>query len=134
MIFNGIRNRLFYLLLFFLVVISGFLTKVYAEELPHPLDAYIGDSLWGLMVFIIFGILFKYNKTVTNFLISLIFSFGIEFTQLIQHPLLDSIRDTTLGHLILGDTFVATDLIFYSIGILMGVVIESFFSTEKGFI
>ena len=48
----------------------------------------------------------------------------VEFSQLYHAPWIDSIRGTTLGHLLLGSGFDSIDLICYAAGIGVGVLIE----------
>ena len=59
------------------------------------------------------------------------FSYLIEISQLYQGEWINSIRDTTLGALILGHGFLFSDLICYTIGILIGVVIEYLYFYKK---
>jgi Protein of unknown function (DUF2809) len=54
-----------------------------------------------------------------------LFSVVIEISQLYHAPWIDSIRQTTLGGLILGYDFVASDLTCYALGIGLGVLFES---------
>ncbi len=44
--------------------------------------------------------------------------------QLYHAPWIDSIRQTTLGGLILGFGFLCSDLACYALGVLLGVLIE----------
>jgi hypothetical protein len=57
--------------------------------------------------------------------ISLGLSFLVEISQLYHAPWTDSIRQTTLGGLVLGFGFLWSDLACYSVGIAVGVVAES---------
>jgi glycopeptide antibiotics resistance protein len=87
---------------------------------------YVGDALWALMVFFGFGFTFTRWPTQTVALAAFIFSFGIEISQLYHAPWLDSLRATRAGGLILGFTFVWSDLVCYTVGIAVGVVIDKF--------
>ena len=62
----------------------------------------------------------------TIFIISwaIIFSYSIEISQLYHAPWIDSIRNTTLGGLILGFGFLWSDLVCYTIGIIIGIIID----------
>jgi hypothetical protein len=57
---------------------------------------------------------------------SVMFSFGIEISQLYQSDWLNSFRNTLIGGLILGRGFLLIDLLRYSLGILISIVIELF--------
>ena len=92
---------------------------------------YVGDGLWALMVF--FGLAFIFNRWPTKSIVlaTLLFSFGIEFSQLYHAPWIDSLRATRLGGLVLGFSFVWSDLLCYSVGVLVGFLIENYISFEE---
>lgn len=117
------RSRLLYLILTIIVMILGLLSRK-ISGLPKIIELYSGDILWALMVFLI--IAFIFNKKSTIFIISwaIIFSYSIEISQLYHAPWIDAIRNTTLGGLILGFGFLWSDLICYTIGIIIGIIIE----------
>ena len=52
------------------------------------------------------------------------FSAAIEISQLYHAPWIDSIRQTTVGGLILGFGFLWSDLVCYALGVAIGVTIE----------
>ena len=117
------RNRLLYLILTIIVMVLGLLSRK-ISGLPKIIELYSGDILWALMVFLLFAFLF--NKKSTIFIISwaIIFSYSIEISQLYHAPWIDSIRNTTLGGLILGFGFLWSDLVCYTIGIIIGIIID----------
>ncbi|GAB4025488.1 hypothetical protein GCM10028809_06560 [Spirosoma gilvum] len=85
---------------------------------------YVGDALWALMVFLGFGILFRHWSTGRLALVAFFFSAGIEFSQLYHAPWIDHLRATRLGGLVLGFTFIWSDLICYAVGIGVGALAE----------
>lgn len=117
------RNKLLYLLLTIIVMLLGLLSRK-IEGLPEIISLYSGDILWALMVFLLFAFLF--NKKSTIFIISwaIIFSYSIEISQLYHAPWIDAIRNTVLGGLILGFGFLWSDLVCYTIGIIIGIIID----------
>ena len=117
------RNRLLYLILTIIVMVLGLLSRK-ISGLPKIIELYSGDILWALMVFLLFAFLF--NKKSTIFIISwaIIFSYSIEISQLYHAPWIDAIRNTTLGGLILGFGFLWSDLVCYTIGIIVGAIID----------
>lgn len=60
-------------------------------------------------------------------IVSLIFSWAIECSQIIQTPWLNEVRSTVLGALILGHGFLAMDLLRYAVGILFVYGIDRYF-------
>ena len=104
-------------------MILGLLSRK-ISGLPKIIELYSGDILWALMVFLI--IAFIFNKKSTIFIISwaIICSYSIEISQLYHAPWIDAIRNTVLGGLILGFGFLWSDLVCYTIGIIIGIIID----------
>ena len=124
------RSRLLYLILTIIVMILGLLSRK-ISGLPKIIELYSGDILWALMVFLI--IAFIFNKKSTIFIISwaIIFSYSIEISQLYHAPWIDAIRNTTLGGLILGFGYLWSDIICYTIGIIIGKIIEKLLNKKR---
>ena len=76
-----------------------------------------GDALWAMMVFCLWCIILVKSKLRTVAIVSLAHSFILEFSQLLRWQLLVSFRDTFVGHMMLGQGFLWTDLVAYVIGI-----------------
>lgn len=125
------RNRLLYAILTIIVVILGLASRKIAFSLPTLVNAYLGDALWALMIFIGFGFLFHKMETKKVALLSLLFCYGIEISQLYHAEWIDSIRATTLGGLVLGYGFLWSDLLAYTMGIGIGVLCEFIFQKHK---
>ena len=117
------RNRILYLILTIITIILGLLSRK-VQGLPQIISSYSGDTLWALMIFFLFSFLFNKKSTIFILVISIIFSYGIEISQLYHAPWIDSIRATTLGGLILGFGFLWSDLICYTVGIVIGAIID----------
>lgn len=107
---NNYQKRLVYLGFTFLIVILG----IFFREIKF-IPMFVGDILYAVMVY--FGLKFFFLlKSKLNLLLSLLFCFAIEFSQTIQWEWLLAIRKTQLGHYVLGEGFLFTDLICYTIG------------------
>lgn len=117
------RSRLLYLILTIIVMILGILSRKIGN-LPEIISLYSGDILWALMVFLIISFIFNKKSTIFTISWAIIFSYSIEISQLYHAPWIDAIRNTTLGSLILGFGFLWSDLVCYTIGILIGIVID----------
>lgn len=117
------RNRVLYGLLTLVTILLGLASRRYFDEFPF-VRAYVGDGLWALMVF--FGIALVFNRWPVRSvaLAALLFSFGIEVSQLYHAPWIDSLRSTRLGGLVLGFSFIWSDLLCCSIGIAVGVLLD----------
>lgn len=123
------RNRIIYIFLTILVMSLGLLSRK-INNLPYILDKYSGDCLWALMVFLLF--VFIFNKRDTKFItiLSLLFCYGIEISQLYHAPWIDAIRNTTLGGLVLGFGFLWSDILCYTIGITIGLILDIIILTK----
>lgn len=120
------RNRKVYLFLLIVVVLLGLASRKLSEFLPEWLANYSGDTLWALMIFLMLGIFFSNKSTVWVGGSALALSFIIESSQLYHAPWIDGIRNTTLGALVLGFGFLWTDLVCYTIGVGIGVLIDKY--------
>lgn len=118
------RSRWRYAALVLLVVGGGLLWRSRMLPLPKFYFKYGGDSLWALLVFLGFGFLFIRAATRRVAWLALGFCLVVELTQLYHAPWIDSVRETRLGHLVLGATFNWPDLIAYAVGVSFGCVAE----------
>jgi len=55
---------------------------------------------------------------------ALAFAYGVEFSQLYQADWINSLRQTTLGGLVLGFGFKWSDLVAYTLGIFLGAYLN----------
>lgn len=122
-------KRFFGLLI--LTITLGLLSRSPLIELPSFIATYAGDTLWGMMVFWIFCCLRPKHKVAPIALAALVFSFSIEFSQFYHAPWIDGIRAIKLGGLVLGFGFKLSDLVCYSVGILIGACIDAFLITKR---
>jgi len=107
-----------------LVVLAGLASRRFPDLFPAALGKYPGDALWALMVFLLIGFAKPTWPSARVAVLALITSFAVEFSQIYQAPCINSIRHTTLGHLVLGEGFDSYDLIAYAIGVSVGYLIE----------
>lgn len=119
------RSRVKYALLTPLVIGLGLASRSPQFHWPHFISAYAGDTLWALLVFLGFGILFPHCTTRHIVLATAALSFAIELSQLYHAPWLDALRAHHLAALVLGQGFLWTDLLCYTIGIVIGATLES---------
>ncbi|HWT83866.1 MAG TPA: DUF2809 domain-containing protein [Candidatus Methylomirabilis sp.] len=119
------RNPLVQIILIALACLLGIGSRRYAHALPGFIAAYAGDTLWALAAFLGFGLIMPRASTRTIAVLAMAFSVAIELSQLYHAPWIDSIRQTTLGGLILGFDFVWSDLVCYAVGVGLGLAIEN---------
>ncbi|MBY0754224.1 DUF2809 domain-containing protein [Clostridium sardiniense] len=113
-------------------MILGLASRKYGSLLPNFLMEYSGDALWALMVYFGFSFVFIELSISKRGIIALVFSFSIEISQIYQGVWINKIRATTLGGLILGHGFLVSDLICYTVGISIGLIISIVIENKIG--
>jgi len=112
-------NRPFYFISILAIIILGLLSR-HITGIP----LFIGDILWGLMVFLIMRFIFITRTLKWVSIASLVFCYAIEFSQLYQAAWINNIRHTVIGGLILGETFLWGDVLCYTVGVGMGICVD----------
>lgn len=125
------RNRIIYSITLLLTIILGLLSRRFSCLFPIWINAYLGDALWALMIYQIFAIIYKGKSIRTVAILSILFCYLIEITQLYHASWIESLRSTTLGGLVLGYGFLWSDILAYSIGVFSGIVVEMILSNNK---
>lgn len=120
------KSRFSYLLFIILAIISGLLSRHF-----KAMPLFIGDILWALMVYFIMRFLFIGKPVKFSLIASLLFSFAIEFSQLYKAPWINNLRHTLFGKLVLGEGFLWSDLLCYTIGIAVGLLIDSLWQPQS---
>lgn len=125
------RNGFTYLTLVIIVMTIGLGARYLSVHLPNWINIYLGDTLWALMIYFLFGLIFRTRETRWIAVLAFLFSFGIEISQLYHSQWIDTLRQTRLGGLVLGYGFLWSDLVSYIIGITVGVLLERFVILTK---
>jgi hypothetical protein len=112
-------NRIYYVTLIVLTISLGILSRK-IEGIP----TFFGDTLYAVMVY--FGIrMFFINLNLKKTaLLALTFCFCIEFLQLYRAEWMVAIRSSTLGHYALGQGFLWSDLVYYTLGVIIAFCID----------
>ena len=121
------RNRYIYSLLLVITIAIGLASRHFPGILPQWVQLYLGDTLWALMVFLLFGFSFHNKSTLWIAIAALLFSYSIEISQLYHATWIDALRANPLGGLILGFGFLWSDLVCYTIGVGFGYRMEKVF-------
>jgi glycopeptide antibiotics resistance protein len=119
---NQLRRT--YLLAVVITILLGLASRKFSHVLFSFLAENAGDVLWAMMVYFGHRFLFLKKSLLTAILLSFLFSFGIEFSQLYQEDWINQIRGTLLGALILGKGFLTVDLIRYTTGIVIAASLD----------
>ncbi len=84
----------------------------------------IGDALWAAMIAWWVGAIAPRASLRMRALGALTLCVGVEVSQLAHTTLLDALRSTTAGHLVLGNGFDPRDLVAYTLGVLVAAFLE----------
>ncbi|MBN8047430.1 DUF2809 domain-containing protein [Paraclostridium bifermentans] len=123
--------RIKYLVVTMFTMIMGLLSRKYMNIFPKAIAPFVGDMLWAMMVYFGLRFLIPKLKLTKTLILAIVFSFSIEISQLYQADWINNIRATTLGGLVLGHGFLFEDLISYSLGIVMGCLLDYFLCDKR---
>ncbi|GGG42792.1 hypothetical protein GCM10011378_18950 [Hymenobacter glacieicola] len=114
-----------------LTIALGVASRRFAPLWPAWVGTYAGDALWALLVFWLVGLGWPRWGSGRVGAVALSFAFGTEFSQLYHAPWLDALRHTWPGSLVLGQGFLWSDLLCYTLGVLAGVGLERVWQGRK---
>jgi len=119
-------KRVYYLVLMCATIVFGLLSR---KITGIPLS--VGDGLYAVMIYWLCRFIFFQRSLNFCFVSSLVFCFAIEFLQLVQHPLLISLRSHPLLRLLFGQGFLWSDLIAYIAGSAIAFLLDRSFHRSK---
>lgn len=125
------KARLIYFTAVIITMAAGLASRHFGALLPDFVREHFGDALWAAMIYFGIRMLWINRSREWAMIVSLIFSWAIECSQIIQTPWLNEVRSTVLGALILGHGFLAMDLLRYAVGILFVYGIDRYFLRNK---
>ena len=120
------RNPRIYLPIMILITAFGLPARIVQDRLPEWYVQYFGDYLWAMLLFFIFALILQNMNTAKVAIVTLLFTYGIEISQLFHPPWLEYLRSIKIFALILGFTFLWSDIVAYTLGISTGALIEYF--------
>lgn len=116
------NKRFTYLILIVVTIILGISSRK-INGIPN----FIGDILYAVMVYFGMRFIFPQKNHKTALLLGLLFCYAIELQQLYRAEWIIKIRSTPLGHYALGEGFLWSDLVCYTIGILIALIVDYYF-------
>lgn len=116
------KTRLWLVFAALLVIAAGLGSRSSALPLPALVSKFAGDTLWAVLVFLLLAIVWPRRPTLQLAALTLGIAFGVELSQLYQAPWIDSVRDTLPGRLVLGQGFLFSDLLCYTVGIGLAAI------------
>ena len=103
---------------YFIIILTIIALGIFSRKIPF-IPLLIGDILYSVMIYFIIQFLLLKPSKYKIALITLIICFTIELSQLYQANGIIAIRKTIIGHYVLGQGFLYSDLIAYSFGVLI---------------
>jgi hypothetical protein len=119
-----LRSIPLYVALACLTIVAGLASRRYSELFPEVVARYAGDTLWAAMVFWFLALGWRRTSSGRLAATAIAISFAVELSQLYRAAWLDSLRATWIGALVLGRGFLWSDLVCYTIGVCIAVVLD----------
>lgn len=127
------KKNLVYFVLILISICLGLASRKFSGSLPDFINLYLGDLLWATMVYFGIRFLFSHLSFTYSAFLSIMFSYGIELSQLYHSHWIDTIRHTQFGGLVLGFGFLWSDIVAYTIGVFFGQLIDRLLITKYVF-
>lgn len=125
------NKRIIYFLVTIIIIGLGLASRKFGTVLPPFIAEYSGDTLWAGMVYFGLRFLFPSLNIYKSGLFALLFSYFIEFTQLYQADWINNIRNNTFGALVLGHGFLWSDMVCYTVGVILAFIIDRYFIISR---
>jgi hypothetical protein len=119
-----LRGRLPFVGFALAAIAAGLVVHGYGDALSPTVRDVLGDALWAAMLTAWVGALNPSIGPWRRGMIALGLCALVELSQRYHTPALDTMRQTTFGHLVLGSDYDVRDLGAYALGVLSTVVIE----------
>lgn len=113
------RSRLTWFILICITITLGLVSRHYSA-----IPLFVGDILWATNVYFIVQLLFIHKNIKWVVTASLLFCYLIELSQLYHAPWINQLRHTLFGRLVLGEVFLWSDLLCYTIGVGIAAMVE----------
>ncbi|MDF2651099.1 MAG: hypothetical protein K0Q73_6904 [Paenibacillus sp.] len=118
------NTRITYFAAIITTVVLGLSSRTFSGVIPLFIAKHAGDVLWASMVYFGFRFLFIQRSLKWAVMISVLFSFTIECSQVYKAEWIIEIRNTIIGSFILGRGYLTIDLFRYVIGIMIAFWID----------
>lgn len=115
------KLRFSYLFVFLFTIFLGILSRKISF-----IPLWIGDFLYAVMIYFLVRIFFFNKKPLIVVVLSLVICYSIEFLQLYQGDWMIELRNTLFGRYVLGQGFLWSDVLAYTIGITLIYLLEKF--------
>jgi hypothetical protein len=119
----SLRVRASYLALAVATIVVGLAVHWHGASLGPVLRDIVGDALWAAMMFWFVSALIPGVRLGARGIVALCICFAVEAGQLVDSPALDALRNSSVGHLVLGSGFDPRDFVSYSVGVFAAMLV-----------
>ena len=112
-------------------IIAGLAVHLHGGMLQPDLRDVLGDVLWAMMIMWLVSIALPGIRAASRALLALAICWAVELSQLYQADWINALRSHTLGHLVLGSSFDARDLVAYAAGVLIALILDRLTSRAR---
>ena len=106
------------------VIGLGLASRSALNPMPPGVSTVPGDILWATLVYLGLAVIWNRAQVPALALVTLAIAWGVEASQLLTWDWLDALRATTLGLLALGTGFLWADLLWYTLGVGLAVLVD----------
>ena len=114
-----VKRRIIWFLLSCITVVIGMASR----HIP-AIPLFVGDILYATNAYFLVRLLFANRSMQWVAIVSLSFCYLIEFSQLYKAPWINHLRYTLFGRLVLGEVFLWSDLLCYTVGVGIAFGVE----------
>lgn len=120
------------LILLVTTLAAGLTVHLHGLALSGPARDVLGDALWAATIFWTASLAAPQARLLARAALALAICFAVEFSQLVDHSVLNAARGSKLGHLVLGNDFDARDLVAYTAGVAAACIIIHYVRRPDG--
>jgi hypothetical protein len=120
----AVVTRRVYISLAFTTILVGLLVHLHGLGLGAIAKDVVGDALYAAMIVWWIGAIAPRWSLALRAASAFVLCAIIETSQLFHTPMIDAVRATRLGHLVLGSGFDARDLVAYAVGVAAAALID----------
>ncbi|MAE65466.1 MAG: hypothetical protein CMJ18_14440 [Phycisphaeraceae bacterium] len=117
------RPALIHLLLALVIILLGGSSRLFREHVPTWYALYAGDFFWSMVVYLLIVNVFRLT-VLRGVIVALCCVYAIEISQLFHPPWLEYVRSLRISALVLGFGFLWSDIVAYTLGILVVAAID----------
>lgn len=117
-------RRRTYAILALATIAGGLTVHLHGFGLSVPARDLLGDALWAALVLWLVSLAAPDAGRAVRAAAAVAICVVVELGQLIEHPVLETVRESTFGHLVIGSDFDARDLAAYCGGIAVAALVD----------